>query len=225
MAIVSSGTLSIHTAAGTDRSITGEFGGTAPHALSEYYRGGANVPSGATGVPANGTIKLSDFYGAANTFATTNISSIIANSFSPDSAVTAGFTFSVIYVGSLIRVRVSVDGDEESSSPTSVVTAFSITNAPSGYTVKHGTINDGTQGHNDPITQDGNITSSAISIPTSGSPRPFGLSGNSGGDAEDASQTVNHGSGSLIFEKSGDTTYTYNFTYEIDAECEGTGGE
>ena len=72
MAIVSSGTLSIHTAAGTDRSITGEFGGTAPHALSEYYRGGANVPSGATGVPPSGEIKLSDFYGAANTFATTN---------------------------------------------------------------------------------------------------------------------------------------------------------
>ena len=225
MAIVSSGTISIHTAAGTDRSITGEFGGIAPHALSEYYRGGANVPSGATGVPANGTIKLSDFYGAANTFSTTLVSSITANSFSSDSAVTAGFTFSVIYVGSLIRVRVSVDGDDASSSPNTTTNVFTITNAPSGYSVKHGTINDGTEGHNDPITQDGNITSSAISIPTSGSPRTFGLSGNSGGDAEDASQTVNHGSGSLIFEKSGDTTYTYNFTYEIDAENEGSGGE
>jgi|TARA_B100000073_G_scaffold276488_1_gene236624 hypothetical protein len=225
MAIVSSGTISIHTAAGTDRSITGEFGGTAPHALSEYYRGGANVPSGATGVPANGTIKLSDFYGAANTFATTNISSITANSFSSDSSVTAGFTFSVIYVGSLIRVQVSVDGDDETSSPNTVSTVFSITNAPSGYTVKHGTISDGTEGHSDPITQSGDITSSAISIPTSGSAREFQLSGVSGGSAEDGAQTVNHGSGSLIFEKSGDTTYTYSFTYEIDAENEGSGGE
>ena len=224
MAIVSSGTISIHTAAGTNRSITGEFGGTAPHALSEYYRGGANVPSGATGVPADGTIKLSDFYGAANTFSTTLVSSITAGSFSPDSAVTAGFTFNVIYVGSLIRVRVSVDGDESLSSPNTATNVFTITNAPSGYTVKHGTITDG-EPHNDTITQSGNITSSAISIPTSGSPRQFTLSGNSEGGPEDASQTFNHGSGSLIFEKSGDTTYTYNFTYQIEAECEGTGGE
>jgi len=58
MALPSSGTLSI-------QDIVDEFGGTAPHSLSEYYRGGAYVPSSNTGVPTSGTISLSDFYGAS----------------------------------------------------------------------------------------------------------------------------------------------------------------
>ena len=36
-ALASSGALSLGTTAGTDRSISGEFGGTTPHGLSEYY--------------------------------------------------------------------------------------------------------------------------------------------------------------------------------------------
>lgn len=57
MALPSSGTLSI-------QDIVDEFGGTAPHSLSEYYRNGAYVGSNNTGVPTSGTISLSDFYGA-----------------------------------------------------------------------------------------------------------------------------------------------------------------
>jgi len=45
--------------------IVAEFGGVAPHSLSEYYRGGAYVGSSNMGVPASGAIKLSDFYGAS----------------------------------------------------------------------------------------------------------------------------------------------------------------
>ncbi len=41
-----------------------EFGGTAPHSMSEYYRGGGLVPNNNTGVPTSGVISLSDFYGA-----------------------------------------------------------------------------------------------------------------------------------------------------------------
>lgn len=58
MALQSSGTISI-------QDIVDEFGGTAPHSLSEYYRGGTYVGSSNTGVPTSGTIALSDFYGAA----------------------------------------------------------------------------------------------------------------------------------------------------------------
>ena len=58
MALPSSGTLSI-------QDIVDEFGGTAPHSLSEYYRNGAYVGSNNTGVPTSGTISLSDFYGAS----------------------------------------------------------------------------------------------------------------------------------------------------------------
>jgi hypothetical protein len=50
--------------------IVAEFGGTAPHSLSEYYSGGAYVAAGTAGqsgpIPASGPISLSNFYGAAN---------------------------------------------------------------------------------------------------------------------------------------------------------------
>lgn len=56
--------------------IQAEFGGTNPISISEYYAGGANVPSGAEGIngpiPSSGEIKFSDFYGAP----------IVINSFS-----------------------------------------------------------------------------------------------------------------------------------------------
>lgn len=52
MALQTSGAISIN-------DIVGEFGGTAPHALSEYY--GVD-----TGVPASGTIAISDFYGTSS---------------------------------------------------------------------------------------------------------------------------------------------------------------
>jgi len=51
MALPSSGPLSIN-------DIAVEFGGSAPHSLSEYY-------GVATGIPASGTIAIDDFYGAA----------------------------------------------------------------------------------------------------------------------------------------------------------------
>ena len=52
----SSGALSLGTTAGTNRSISAEFGGSTPHALSEYY-------GVASGIPSSGTIDFSDFYG------------------------------------------------------------------------------------------------------------------------------------------------------------------
>lgn len=59
MAIVTSGALSLGTTAGTNRSISAEFGGTVPHALSEYY-------GAATGVPTSpNEIAFSDFYGTS----------------------------------------------------------------------------------------------------------------------------------------------------------------
>ena len=47
--------------------IRGEFGGTAPDSLSEYYRGGSFVPDTATnaGIPTSGSISLLDFLGGS----------------------------------------------------------------------------------------------------------------------------------------------------------------
>lgn len=54
--------------------IAAEFGGTAPHALSEYYSGGSLVGAGTTGtpggvtttIPSAGTVSIANFYGASN---------------------------------------------------------------------------------------------------------------------------------------------------------------
>jgi hypothetical protein len=61
MAIQASGEITLS-------DIQAEFGGSNPVGLSEYYRGGAYVPSTAptANIPSAGAISLSDFYGAAN---------------------------------------------------------------------------------------------------------------------------------------------------------------
>jgi len=60
MTLPSSGTISIN-------SLVGEFGGSTPHALSEYYRNNGLVTSGNTNVPTSGALSLSNFYGATAT--------------------------------------------------------------------------------------------------------------------------------------------------------------
>lgn len=59
MPIQTSGTIRI-----TD--IVNEFGGSAPHNMSEYYRGGSRVPNIPVNnnIPTSGRINLADFYGA-----------------------------------------------------------------------------------------------------------------------------------------------------------------
>jgi hypothetical protein len=74
MALPSSGQITIG-------DIANEFGGSAPHSLSEYYRGGGLVPDSAAnaGVPTSGAISLSHFYGAtAFNYGSTLPSSIVA---------------------------------------------------------------------------------------------------------------------------------------------------
>lgn len=60
-ALQSSGAISIN-------DLATEFGGSAPHGLDEYYKGGTLVPniSANSGVPASGQISLDDFYGTAS---------------------------------------------------------------------------------------------------------------------------------------------------------------
>ena len=56
MALPTSGIISIN-------NIVGEFGGSTPHSISEYYRNGSLVGSNNTNVPTSGQISLTDFYG------------------------------------------------------------------------------------------------------------------------------------------------------------------
>lgn len=62
MAVKSSGSLSMKT------DIVGEFGGTSPHGLKEYYRNGSLVPDASenSNIPTSGEIGYKDFYGATS---------------------------------------------------------------------------------------------------------------------------------------------------------------
>ena len=59
MTLQSSGAISLS-------NIASEFGGSTPHSLSEYYRGGGLVPnhSNTNSIPTSGQISFSQFYGA-----------------------------------------------------------------------------------------------------------------------------------------------------------------
>lgn len=83
MALQSSGTISLS-------DIQTEFDGVNPISLSEYYRNGSYVTSNNTGVPTSGTIALSDFYGAENTYYVT-ISSSAQNANIRSLAIAAGW--------------------------------------------------------------------------------------------------------------------------------------
>jgi hypothetical protein len=55
--------------------IAGEFGGSVPHSMSEYYRDGGLVPGNNTSVPTSGTIDMADFYGTTALAITWNTAS------------------------------------------------------------------------------------------------------------------------------------------------------
>ena len=48
------------------QDLVDEFGGTAPHSMSEYYRNAGLVPGNNTNVPESGEFKLTDCYSAVN---------------------------------------------------------------------------------------------------------------------------------------------------------------
>ena len=79
MAVKTSGSLGLKT------DIVGEFGGTAPHALGEYYRNGAYVTENNTSIPTSGEIKFSFFYNSVKQF----IFTITANTQEADLATLA----------------------------------------------------------------------------------------------------------------------------------------
>ncbi len=61
MALQSSGAISLN-------DIAGEFGGSTPHSINEYYRGGSLVAnnSNTASIPTSGTIQVDDFYGTSS---------------------------------------------------------------------------------------------------------------------------------------------------------------
>ncbi|BAQ90145.1 Phage tail fibre adhesin Gp38 [uncultured Mediterranean phage uvMED] len=94
MTLPSSGTLTIN-------NIVGEFGGSAPHGLSEYYRNGGLVTPQNTTVPTSGAISISDFYGTVAQTTTTITSSATINGQSNRKQITAS---SFVTTGNILRI-------------------------------------------------------------------------------------------------------------------------
>ena len=233
MAIENSGTISMGDTAGTNRSIFQEktgftratvqaqnlsLRGFSVDGIDDYEDEDADGVDVAGSPNQTAPYRMSEFYGYASTFATTYYSSTDAYSFAPDSNTEASIKWRAFYSGSDIKVQVT--GGEELT-PSDGTEVYRITGAPSGYTVRYGTFT-----HNEDIpTVSGTMSTSATSIPTAPSDKNVELRIESGGGFEDPGSAFATGSGSLIFEKSGSTTFTYSFSYQLEAETEGSGGE
>lgn len=123
MALPPSGPLSLS-------QIQGEFGGSNPISLSEYYRGGGFVTNNNTSVPTSGTISISNFYGT------------VRRIFIPITISSSTYNFDVYnnrggsYVAGISDVQVTVNGGARVGSTSTGTYAMLVTNAfASGDTV------------------------------------------------------------------------------------------
>jgi hypothetical protein len=131
MALPSSGTISV-------LQVAQMFGGSTPHSLSEYYKGGSRVFTTDTvpNVPTSGTISLSNFHGSEI------VESYVAT-------VTAGTTRSNEYNSfpSTVTLAVNTDGDIVGTGSFSSFTKEWLTGTPrSVYQVRFTKMSDTTSG-------------------------------------------------------------------------------
>lgn len=175
---------------------------------------GINTTSGTT-------ISIGEFRNASDISATTYYSSMSAESYESDTPAIASADLQVFYSSGNIDVRFS-GGDTVSPANNTIV--YRISNAPSGYTVKRGSITVNADDSPD-IASGTSIGIFATSIPTASSYVDVEYKVNSGGGYEDPGDIHSNFSSSLIFEKSGATTFTYSFTIDLQAENAGEGGQ
>ena len=131
MALPSSGTISV-------LQVAQMFGGSTPHSLSEYYKGGSLVLTTDTvpNVPTSGTISLSNFHGSEI------VESYVAT-------VTAGSTRNNEYdaLPSTVSLEVNTDGDMVGSGNFSNFTKEWLTGTPrSVYQARFTKMSDTTSG-------------------------------------------------------------------------------
>lgn len=110
--------------------IQGEFGGSNPISMSEYYRGGAFVTNNNTSVPTSGTISISNFYGT------------VRRIFIPITISSSTYSFNVYdnrggsYVPGISDIQVTVNSGVRVGSTSTGLYAMYVTNQfSSGDTV------------------------------------------------------------------------------------------
>jgi len=196
--------------------------------LTEYYAGGANVGSGitngsGTAIPSSGTLCLkSNFAGASNVYDTTYDSTLSENEYSLDSNIIIQPQLRIQYASG--NINVNWYPDSENPSPSLGTLVYQIVNPASGYTVRetHTETGDGPDNWTYSNIQP---NGSAVSVPTSASFTDWQPYFESGGDYDQPGQNISTLTVSLIFEKSGETTFTYNFTLDVEIETAGEGGQ
>ena len=195
--------------------------------LTEYYAGGANVPSGTTNfsgtaIPSSGTLCLTNFLGASNVYDTTYHNSLSENEFAVDTRIIVRPQLRIQYASG--NINVNWYPESETPSPSSGTLVYQIVNPASGYTVRETSTFTGDGGINMAYSNI-NRNGSAVSVPTSTFYTDWQPEFESGGSYDDFGSNSTTMTVSLIFEKSGETTFTYNFTLEVELQNSGEGGQ
>ncbi len=188
------------------------------------YTGGAatDIAVAGSSPDQNTPHAMSEFRGYVQTLATTYDNSLSESEFSSDSNIVIYPQLRIQYSSG--NINVNWYGDSENGSPSNGTLVYQITNPAAGYTVRETSSYTG-DGPDDYSFSNIQPNSSAQSIPTASSYTDWQPKFQSGGSYDDAGDNESTGTISLIFEKSGETTFTYSFTIEIDIETEGSGGE
>lgn len=139
MALPASGTLAL-----TD--IATEFGDTAPHSMSEFYRGGGLVPdsAGNSAVPASGAINVGGFYNAANraaialTIASNTQNYDVYSNASPSPSYSSGTSDITVTINSGVVVGSSSTGSYAMSVPNAFGAGDTVTIVNNGTVIGRG---------------------------------------------------------------------------------------
>ena len=192
MAVKSSGALSLTT------DIVGEFGGVAPHSLSEYYGGGTYVPAGANpGIATSGAINFGSHYGGVAATVLT-ISSNTNNYDIGAAAIAAGGDKStpvILTINSGVTVG---------STSTGTAAMFTGTGWSSGTTINitnNGAIV-GAVGSDTTSTSGGSGGSGGAG---SNSSHYAGYAGSSGGTGSGSAESVNNGGNAFEHSQTSDS--------------------
>ena len=188
------------------------------------FNDGTNRDIAVAGSTPNQTapFAMSEFHGYVQTLATRYYASLSEDEFAPDSNIIVRPQLRIQYASG--NINVNWYPDSENPSPSSGTLVYQIVNPASGYTVRETHTETG-DGPNSWTYSNIQPNGSAVSIPTSTFYQDWQPTFESGGGYDDAGTNTTTLSGNLIFEKSGETTFTYSFTLNVEIETEGSGGE
>jgi hypothetical protein len=194
--------------------------------ISDYQAAGSqfliDIPVSGSSPDQTAPHRMSEFYGYSQTLATTYDNSLSENEYSVDSNIIVRPQLRIQYASG--NINVNWYPDSENPSPADGTLVYQIVNPASGYTVRE-TSTDTGDGANYWTYSNIQPNGSAVSVPTSTFYTDWQPSFESGGSYDQPGQNISTLTVSLIFEKSGETTFTYNFTLDVEIETAGEGGQ